>query len=107
MLPDAFVCVVEEINFVSVTHAEKFLVVDYGDILSRFYVFHLVRRLAIGGKDLVEFRQDLETQGLIGFRIAYFYAVGRNVNGDTVKHVRGQGRTREGKSEYDGQRRGE
>lgn len=72
--------VVQDVDLVGMTHAESLLIVDDPDILTVMNVFHLVRVFAVTREDLIEFREDLETQGLPGTRILDFDIVGRNVN---------------------------
>jgi hypothetical protein len=63
---DAFVPVVQDIDLVCVPHAECSLIVDDADVAARMNVLHLIRGLPVARKDLIEFRQDLEAQRLVG-----------------------------------------
>src|SRR5271154_7107580 len=77
---NALVGIVHDVDLVGVTHAESLLIVDDPDVLTVMNVFHLVRGFAVTREDLIEFREDLEAQGLPGTRILDFDVVGRNVN---------------------------
>src|ERR1700733_5267308 len=88
---DLLVGIVEQINLVGVANAQTLLIVDDADVLSGFDFAHLVRRLAVGGEDLIEFRQEHEAQDFLRLGILYFDIRRRGVHGNSVKGRGGRG----------------
>src|SRR5579863_3521392 len=66
---------VQHVDLVRVGLAEQTLVVVYLDQHIAFDLRHLIRRLSVGGEDLLELRQDEKAQGLRAFRVDDFDVV--------------------------------
>src|SRR5580704_681590 len=72
---DLLIRVSQQIDLVGVTDAQRLLVVNDADVLTGFDRVHLIGRLSVGRKDLVELRHDQKTQGLFGLGVLYLDVV--------------------------------
>jgi hypothetical protein len=93
-LSDSLICLAQQIYFVRVTHAERFLVVDDADVSAGTQSAHLIRGFSICGKHTIEVRKNDEAECLPGSRIVDLDVAGRNVPDDTVKRGGGLCRRR-------------
>lgn len=87
---DSLIRVVELVDFVGMTYAKRLLIVDYSHILAGLYGAHLIRRFTVGREDLVEFRDERETERLFRLGVFDLDVAGRNVNDDAVERRRCQ-----------------